>query len=127
MSAIHTFTLNQEIVDFRPNPEALPSLAAVLFDNNQCKIIDITNGNTECDIPINDVTAICWSPKGKQIVCGKLDGGLEHYDAKGARKDSLSIPEAMSTSHGEEENNRYGMGKKVLIEDIEQLYLISYI
>lgn len=99
--------MNQEILDLRPNAEALPNLAAVLFNNNQCKIIDITNGSTECEIPLTDVSAICWSPKGKQIVCGKLDGSLEHYDTKGERKASLNIPQAMSAGHEEEEKNRY--------------------
>lgn len=105
---IHTFNLNQEIADLRPNPEALPNLAAVLFDNNQCKIIDITNGNTECEIPIDNASAICWSPKGKQIVCGKFDGSLQHFDTQGASKDNLPIPESMSAGHGDEQENRSG-------------------
>jgi WD40 repeat protein len=92
----------------RPNPEALPNLAAVLFLNNRSKVIDFTSGKTECEIPLDNVTAICWSPKGKQIVCGTLDGGLEHFDMNGARKDTLSIPKAMSAGQGEEVQNRFG-------------------
>lgn len=103
---IHTYNLNEEIIDLRPNPEALPNLAAVLFDNNHCKIIDVTTGNTESEMPLDNVSAICWSPKGKQIVCGKLDGGLQHFDTKGACKDNLQIPESMSAGHGDEEENR---------------------
>jgi WD40 repeat protein len=92
----------------RPNPEALPNLAAVLFDNSQCKVIDFTNGSTQCVIPLDNVTAVCWSPKGKQIVCGKLDGGLEHFDMNGSRKDALSISKSMSAGQGEEEQDRFG-------------------
>ncbi|KAI7900036.1 uncharacterized protein BX663DRAFT_519398 [Cokeromyces recurvatus] len=104
---IHTFNLTNKILDLRPNPEALLELAAVLFENNQCKIINITNGDVVCEIPSSDISAICWSPKGKQIVCGKLDGSLQHFDTTGASKDALSIPEAMSAGHGEETENRY--------------------
>ncbi|KAI9483694.1 MAG: hypothetical protein EXX96DRAFT_152118 [Benjaminiella poitrasii] len=104
---VHAFNLTDGILDLRPNPEALPELAAVLFENNCCKIINITNGDTVCELPINNISAICWSPKGKQIVCGKLDGTLQHFDTKGDSKDALPIPEAMSAGHGEETENRY--------------------
>lgn len=83
-------------------------MTAILFDNNQCKIIDITTGNTQCDLPAENVSAICWSPKGKQIVCGNFDGGLQHFDTNGVAKSELAIPEAMSAGHGEENTNRYG-------------------
>lgn len=100
--------MDHEISDLRPNPEALPDLAAVLLENSQCKIIDLTNGSTQCEIPTDNITSTCWSPKGKQIVCGKLDGGLEHFDMTGSRKDTLSIPKAMSAGQGEEEHDRFG-------------------
>jgi WD40 repeat protein len=92
----------------RPNPEEFPNLAAVLLNDNHCKIVDITNGSTTCEFPVDDATAICWSPKGKQVVCGKLDGSLQHFDIHGASKDSLPIPQAMSAGNGEEKENRRG-------------------
>lgn len=96
------------MADVRPNPEAYGNIAAVLYTNQQCALIDFTTGNTECTFPLDNVTAICWSFKGKQIVCGKSDGGLQHFDIKGAVKDSLAVPEAMSAGHGDETENRYG-------------------
>ncbi|KAG2230634.1 hypothetical protein INT48_005902 [Thamnidium elegans] len=107
VSPIQSFDLGHDIIDLRPNPEAVPNLAAVLFNNNQCKIIDITNGNTVSHLPADNVSAICWSPKGKQIVCGKRDGGLQHFDTNGAVKAELSIPKLMSVEGGQETQNRY--------------------
>lgn len=108
MKPVNTFELGNDVADVRPNPEAYGNIAAVLYTNQQCAFIDFTTGNTECTLPLSNVTAICWSFKGKQIVCGKSDGGLEHFDIKGAAKDSLAIPEAMRAGHGDEVENRYG-------------------
>ncbi|KAI7883402.1 uncharacterized protein EV154DRAFT_605990 [Mucor mucedo] len=104
---IESYDWELNIKDLRPNPEALPNLTALLFDDNHCKIIDINTGNTQCDIPVDNISAICWSPKGKQIVCGTTEGQLLHFDAKGVAKSELPIPAAMSAGHGEEETNRY--------------------
>ncbi|KAI8637943.1 hypothetical protein BD408DRAFT_36826 [Parasitella parasitica] len=104
---INSFELGHEITDLRPNPNAHGNMAAVLYTNQQCALIDFTTGTTERIFSIDNITAICWSFKGKQIVCGKNDGGLELFDVNGAVKDSLSIPEAMSAGHGTETENRY--------------------
>lgn len=95
-------------MDLRPNPEEFPHLAAVLSSDNRCRIIDITNGSTTCELPVDDAAAICWSPKGKQIVCGKMDGSLQHFDTNGVEKANLPIPTAMSAGNGEEKENRSG-------------------
>lgn len=108
MKPIHTYTLGTDILDLRPNPEALPHLTAVLFQNHQCILLDINTGDTQSTLPLDNITAICWSPKGKQIVCGKQDGSLQHFDVEGVSKDALSIPEAMQAGQGEEQENRYG-------------------
>ncbi|KAL9558194.1 hypothetical protein MBANPS3_001014 [Mucor bainieri] len=104
---VNTFALGNDVADVRPNPEAYGNIAAVLYTNQQCALIDFTTGNTECTFPLDNVTAICWSFKGKQVVCGKSDGGLQHFDIKGAVKDSLAVPEAMRAGHGDETENRY--------------------
>ncbi|OBZ89560.1 hypothetical protein A0J61_02399 [Choanephora cucurbitarum] len=105
---IYTYQLGKDILDLRPNPEALPNLAAVLFEDCHCIIIDITTGETQATLPSDNITAMCWSPKGKQIVCGKRDGGLQHFDVQGASKNALAIPEEMKAGHGEEQEDRYG-------------------
>ncbi|CEP18940.1 hypothetical protein [Parasitella parasitica] len=107
VNPINSFELGNEITDLKPNPCAHGNIAAVLYKNQQCALIDFTTGTTKCTFPLDNITAICWSFRGKQIVCGKSDGGLELFDIQGAMKGSLSIPEAMSAGHGTEAENRY--------------------
>jgi hypothetical protein len=38
------------------------------------------------------ILAVCWSPKGKQIVIGKADGNFAQYDQKLAEKKSVPPP-----------------------------------
>ncbi|CAO3598845.1 unnamed protein product [Absidia cylindrospora] len=102
----HSIGVNTPITDLRPNTEALPNSACVLLKDNQCRIINWKSGDTVATIPGFDFSAICWSPKGKQVVCGRLDGTLEHYDLTGAKKDSLNSPESMQAGYGDENVNR---------------------
>lgn len=99
--------MGDDILDLRPNPEALPDTAAVLLKSGQCKVMN-AKGETITTIPGDDVTAICWSPKGKQLVCGRQSGKLEHFDLKGVCKDSIDAPTEMRAGYDEEEENRYG-------------------
>ncbi|KAI7873688.1 hypothetical protein K492DRAFT_211979, partial [Lichtheimia hyalospora FSU 10163] len=100
-----TFKMNDDILDIRPNPDAHPNLAAILFKNNQCKFVDITNGSITASIPNDDITSLCWSPKGKQIVCGKKDGQLETFNTSGDSKSVVEQPTKMK-----EAGSRYVLG-----------------
>jgi hypothetical protein len=75
---------------------------------NVCRLINWKTGETIANIPGTDFSAICWSPKGKQVVCGRLDGTLEHYDLTGVKKDSLPSPESMQAGYDNENVNRAG-------------------
>ncbi|ORZ18508.1 hypothetical protein BCR42DRAFT_489862 [Absidia repens] len=102
----HSIRVDTPIIDLRPNTEASPDLACVLLKDNQCRIINWKSGDTVATMPGSDFSAICWSPKGKQLVCGRLDGTLEHYDLSGSKKDSLNSPESMQAGYGDENVNR---------------------
>ncbi|KAI9314647.1 hypothetical protein BX666DRAFT_2029509 [Dichotomocladium elegans] len=104
---VKTFQLAGRVVDIRPNPDTLPGLAAVLLEGGQCQVIDLTTGDTVASIEGDDVTAICWSRKGKQLVCGRKSGKLEAYAADGTLKASIAPPDAMKAGSGGETENRY--------------------
>ncbi|KAI7850415.1 hypothetical protein BDC45DRAFT_518259 [Circinella umbellata] len=91
VSPTRSFQLNGDVIDIRPNPEALPELAAVILNDNKCMIIDLLTGSTTAEIG-DGITAICWSPKGKQIVCGRNDGQLVPYDSEGIEKTAIGLP-----------------------------------
>ncbi|KAJ1943833.1 hypothetical protein FBU59_002784, partial [Linderina macrospora] len=75
---VKTIPVNEEIRDIRPNPLEMPMLVAVLTLSGTVLMIDIAQGTTKKIIGSNDakVTCICWSRKGKQIVCGDVKGML---------------------------------------------------
>ncbi|KAI9268124.1 hypothetical protein BDA99DRAFT_597940 [Phascolomyces articulosus] len=89
-----TFQLENDIIDIRPNPDALPELAAVVLKDNKCILINLSTGTTTTEIS-NDATAVCWSPKGKQLVCGCKDGQLVPYDVEGVEKIAIALPEEL--------------------------------
>ncbi|KAF7725277.1 hypothetical protein EC973_000287 [Apophysomyces ossiformis] len=103
---VRTFQLGSRILDLRPNPQALPHLAALRLEGDVCTIFDLTTGEKDATIS-NDVTAVCWSPKGKQLVCGTRAGSLHQYDVAGEEKIKIDAPEEMCAGFGEEEGTRY--------------------
>ncbi|CAO3609562.1 unnamed protein product [Cunninghamella blakesleeana] len=94
------------IIDLRPNPEAIPESACLLLKGNKCNIINWKTGNIMAEIPGADFSSICWSPKGKQVACGRLQGSLEFYDIKGDKKDTIIAPESMRAGYGDEKTDR---------------------
>ncbi|KAI8069568.1 hypothetical protein BC940DRAFT_296988 [Gongronella butleri] len=109
------------ILDLRPNPVD-NDVACVLFRDGSCRLLRWATGDVIAALP-GAFSAICWSPKGKQVVCGRADGSLEFYDLSGAKKDELAIPTAMSAGHGEEDTNR-------LVQDVlwieSHVFLVLY-
>ncbi|KAJ2389423.1 hypothetical protein H4S02_002373, partial [Coemansia sp. RSA 2611] len=73
-----TIEVGQEIRDLRPNPKDLPTAAAVVTVAGDLKIVDTASGAVNTIVPSSTsrVLAVCWSPKGKQLVCGDATGTL---------------------------------------------------
>ncbi|KAJ1752223.1 putative elongator complex protein 1 [Coemansia sp. RSA 1821] len=67
-----------EIRDMQANPKDLPNMLAVVTVSGDLVIVDIAAGTTKIIVSSKDalVTCVCWSPKGKQLVCGDSDGVL---------------------------------------------------
>ncbi|KAF9580952.1 hypothetical protein BGW38_002203, partial [Lunasporangiospora selenospora] len=80
-----SFSLGKEIVDILPNPGHFPQLAAILFEDNTISLMDM-NGKTVAKLDKHQYTAMTWSSKGKQLMCGTNTGHLYQIDEKGAIK-----------------------------------------
>ncbi|KAJ2959048.1 hypothetical protein NQZ79_g5460 [Umbelopsis isabellina] len=99
-----TFSAGSAILDIRPNPEDKPDTIAVLLTNHTCHYMSLSSGSIIGKLPDSDATAICWSPKGKQITVGNRKGYLSQYDHDGNLKTAVEPPEAMTVKGGEEQD-----------------------
>ncbi|KAJ2724017.1 hypothetical protein GGI07_002222 [Coemansia sp. Benny D115] len=68
----NTIDLDTEIRDIRANPKEIPNLLAVLTLSGSLIMVDLESSTQTTIADENDqiTTAMCWSRKGKQIVCG---------------------------------------------------------
>ncbi|XP_070532818.1 nuclear pore complex protein Nup214-like isoform X2 [Ptychodera flava] len=80
--------------DLRWNPDSADNagIFAACFTDGSVSLWQVTTSVTmlcSCDAGVN---AICWSPKGKQIVCGTLTGKLIQYDKLLIQKKEIEAP-----------------------------------
>ncbi|KAJ3052947.1 hypothetical protein HK097_005372, partial [Rhizophlyctis rosea] len=80
---------DQPIIDFCPNPEAHPDMWAAVDANKQ---VYIGEKDKKLRAITKDVTSICWSPKGKQLVCGTSDGRMLQVTPDGTVKNVVGPP-----------------------------------
>ncbi|KAJ2709010.1 hypothetical protein H4R19_004462, partial [Coemansia spiralis] len=88
--------IGQEIRDMRPNPEYDPAAVAVLTLGGDLLIADIVQGTSKTIVPAGAtrITAICWSRKGKQVVCGDTTATLtQRSPDDGAAKKTIVPPQ----------------------------------
>ncbi|KAJ2807780.1 hypothetical protein H4R20_001140 [Coemansia guatemalensis] len=72
-----TISVGKEVRDMRVNPKEMAALVAVLTLDGELLMVDIDNSSSSSVVKGEArVTAICWSRKGKQIVCGDNKGIL---------------------------------------------------
>ncbi|KAJ1962586.1 hypothetical protein GGI12_002560, partial [Dipsacomyces acuminosporus] len=71
--------LGEELRDVRPNPGSMPDLIAALTLAGEVVIANMADGSLKTIASKENacVTAICWSRKGKQIVCGDSQATLK--------------------------------------------------
>jgi WD40 repeat protein len=86
-----------EITFIKPNPEAYPDILAVCTKNNELRLVRYLQ--KQVISTIYNITSLCWSPKGKQIICGTKDGTLYAYDIEGNPKDEIQAPPAVQSDH----------------------------
>ncbi|KAK3832090.1 MAG: hypothetical protein JOS17DRAFT_742933 [Linnemannia elongata] len=87
--------LGSEILDIRPNPAVdRNGLMAVLLENRTIKMISMEDGSITAILDKHKYTAMAWSSKGKQIMCGTENGRLYQIDPEGAlKKEHLPNPD----------------------------------
>lgn len=82
----------------QPNPKEYPDLIVLITQDNECKLIRYMTNETVCTLP--NKTSVCWSPLGKQFICGTKDGLLEAYNTQGEKKDTIDRPSSQSDISG---------------------------
>ncbi|CAG8453287.1 805_t:CDS:10 [Diversispora eburnea] len=89
-------SFDDEIKDARPNPgEKYNSIAILLMSGNvliRDFLSDEEIGTIQSDKIGEQITSICWSPKGKQLVCGCQNGKLIKYTPEGVSKGIINPP-----------------------------------
>jgi hypothetical protein len=85
--------LGSEIQDIRPNPATdRNGLIAVLLENMTIQMINM-DGTVAATLSKHKYTAMAWSNKGKQIMCGTDKGRLYQIDPEGVlKKEHLPNP-----------------------------------
>ncbi|XP_077863085.1 nuclear pore complex protein Nup214-like [Saccoglossus kowalevskii] len=104
------------LLDLKWNPDvAHASMFAACCNKGTLSLWDISNSTAaqlHCLDSDNGISAICWSPKGKQIVCGTLAGKLVQYSKTLEKKREISEPSVF-------DNN-------VVIQVVSVLWLSTY-
>ncbi|XP_078686877.1 uncharacterized protein LOC144919337 isoform X10 [Branchiostoma floridae x Branchiostoma belcheri] len=81
--------------DVKWNP-AHPNILACLRSDGTLVVLEVTDNNSMKVMATFDgtkgITAICWSPKGKQLVAGRQDGSFAQFTSKLEEKKSVPKP-----------------------------------
>ncbi|CAG8534711.1 24827_t:CDS:10 [Cetraspora pellucida] len=89
-------SFQEDIKDLRPNPGERHSIIAILLVSGVVYIKDYFINNEISKIEGTKVgerfTAMCWSQKGKQIICGNHLGQLIQFTPEGTSKATIQPP-----------------------------------
>ncbi|CAG8434222.1 1757_t:CDS:2 [Ambispora gerdemannii] len=94
-------SFNEAIRDIRPNPGPSPNIIAILFNRNGMIMLkDFIEDKTLSTISPksagDQISAVCWSPKGKHLICGTASGKLIKFDTDGSSSAGIQPPPDLS-------------------------------
>ncbi|OLL22611.1 Nucleoporin nup146 [Neolecta irregularis DAH-3] len=86
------------IQDLQANPSPDADLVAILTKDRVLRMLSMSKRQL-LDVVLAEVTAICWSQKGKQIICGMRDGSLVQITPDGQKKAELKRAPALDSHY----------------------------
>ncbi|CAI2163704.1 13995_t:CDS:10 [Funneliformis geosporum] len=97
-----TMKFSDNVVDIRPNPGENNKIIAFLLESGTVSIKDLISdveiGSVKNSKLGEQVTAICWSPKGRQLACGSQSGRLVQFTPDGIVKSTYQAPPGIQES-----------------------------
>ncbi|KAG0231904.1 hypothetical protein BGW42_008571 [Actinomortierella wolfii] len=81
-----SINVKKDILDLQPNPSTERNdMAAILFTDQTIRIVSL-EGTIISELKDEKFTAMGWSSKGKQIMCGTATGSMIQYTPEGQKK-----------------------------------------
>ena len=102
------------------NSKGYSELAIILVKNNSnnnnhghgCFVINWHTGFIKANISCDSATAIAWSPKGDEVVCGFTNGSIKCYTVFGLQTYEINAPLSKYQQQQQEKENDDKEGKR---------------
>ncbi|RPA76567.1 hypothetical protein BJ508DRAFT_213587 [Ascobolus immersus RN42] len=99
---IAELALGGELREVRPNPAVESSkYVAISTANGDLRMLDLeTKGFVNNAVLATNISTVCWSQRGKQIICGKFDGTCVQLTPSGEEKGAIPCVPGLDNCFG---------------------------